>query len=79
MYIAGTREEVIMEYTEYQCEECEKYAKAPEGTSVPECCSKPMKRVPLDLCTRPMQAEHARNMDMEEACDDGRAGPREEE
>ncbi len=43
-----------MEYTEYQCVECDKKVTVPASRKeAPECCKKPMKRVPLDVCTRP--------------------------
>ena len=40
----------------------------------PECCGRPMKKLPLDVCTQSAHAEHARPMESEEPCDDGRAG-----
>jgi len=33
-----------------------------------------MKKLPLDICTQPAHAEHARPMEDEDACDDFRAG-----
>jgi len=41
---------------------------------VPKCCGKPMKLLPIDICVQPAHAEHARPMDDEDVCDDGRAG-----
>jgi hypothetical protein len=61
-----------MEEKTYVCEECGKTIKTVEET--PKCCGKPMKQLPLDVCTQPSHAEHARPMDNEEPCDDGRAG-----
>jgi hypothetical protein len=56
-----------------KCEDCGKTITITDG-SVPECCGKPMKKLPLDVCIQPAHAEHARPMDAEDACDDGRAG-----
>ena len=57
----------------YKCENCEKTVTVTDG-SIPECCGKPMRKMPLDICIQPAHAEHARPMDSEDACDDGRAG-----
>ena len=57
----------------YKCKECGKTIKITDGR-VPKCCGKVMTKVPLDICTQPAHAEHARPMDDENACDDGRAG-----
>ena len=57
----------------YRCEDCDKIVKVSDG-EVPECCGKPMKQLPLDICLQPAHAEHARPMDDEDACDDFRAG-----
>jgi len=61
-----------MEEKTYECEECRKKIKTSEET--PECCGKPMKKLPLDVCVQPAHAENARPMEPEEPCDDGRAG-----
>ena len=57
---------------EYQCETCDKRTISYGG--IPMCCGKPMKKLLLDVCTEPEDAEHARPMEDEDACDDGRAG-----
>ncbi len=57
----------------YKCELCGKNIEVTDGM-VPSCCGKPMKKMPLDICIQPAHAEHARPMDDENACDDGRAG-----
>ncbi|KYK33995.1 MAG: hypothetical protein AYK22_00740 [Thermoplasmatales archaeon SG8-52-3] len=57
----------------YKCELCGKTIEVFDE-NIPSCCGKPMKKVPLDICTQPAHAEHARPMDDENACDDGRAG-----
>ena len=58
---------------EYECENCGKNVKVPSSENVPECCGKPMKKITLDICTKPAHAEHARPMDNEEPCDDFRS------
>jgi hypothetical protein len=57
----------------YECEECGKRIKNSTNEKL-ECCGKPMKQLPLDICTQPSDAEHARLMENDEPCDDGRAG-----
>jgi hypothetical protein len=58
----------------YECEECGRTEVVTDG-SVPECCGKPMKQVSLDVCMKPpADAESARPMDDDEACDDFRGG-----
>lgn len=57
----------------YECEECGKKIDISDGT-IPDCCGQPMKELPLDVCTQPAHAEHARPMRSDEPCDDGRAG-----
>ena len=57
----------------YKCEDCGKTVKV-SGGETPECCGKPMKKLPLDICLQPAHAEHARPMDEENACDDFRSG-----
>lgn len=57
----------------FECENCGKTVKVSNG-KIPECCDKPMKKLPLDVCLQPAHAEHARPMEDEDACDDGRAG-----
>ncbi|KYK27791.1 hypothetical protein AYK20_02090 [Thermoplasmatales archaeon SG8-52-1] len=57
----------------YECEKCGKKVKKSDGNK-PKCCGKPMKQLPLNVCLQPAHAEHARPMDDNEPCDDGRAG-----
>ena len=57
----------------YECEKCGKTRTITDG-AIPECCGKPMKKLPLDPCVQPAHAEHARPMEDEDACDDFRAG-----
>ena len=56
----------------FECIECGKQKKSSENN--PECCGKPMKQLPLDICINPTDAEQARVMEDDEPCDDGRAG-----
>ena len=59
----------------YKCECCGKTIPFSEAREhVPMCCGKEMKKLPLDICLQPADAEHARPMDEEDACDDFRAG-----
>ena len=62
-----------MDEETYKCEDCGKTVKTTNG-NIPECCNKPMKKIPLDICTQPAHAEHTRPMNDEDACNDGRAG-----
>ena len=57
----------------YKCEICGK-TKIISDKKIPNCCGKPMKQLPLDICIQPSHAEHARSLENEEPCDDGRAG-----
>lgn len=57
----------------YKCEICGKTISTSDK-KVPNCCGKPMKQLPLDICVQPSHAEHTRPMDKEEPCDDGRSG-----
>ena len=57
----------------YKCNKCGKIVKT-KGTEIPKCCNEFMEKMPLDICTQPQNAEHARPMDEEDACDDFRGG-----
>jgi len=57
----------------YKCKICGKTITV-KDKNVPKCHGKPMKQMPLDVCIQPSHAEHARTMEHEEPCDDGRAG-----
>ena len=57
----------------YKCKNCGKIVRVLDG-KLPSCCNKPMEKLPIDICTQPAHAEHARPMDEEDVCDDGRAG-----
>ena len=61
-----------MEEKTYECEDCGKKINTTEET--PECCEKPMKQLPLDVCIQSANAEQARPMEADEPCDAGRAG-----
>ncbi len=62
-----------MKEKNYKCEECGKRIKKLTREK-PECCGKPMKQLPLDICIQPAHAEHARLIDKDEPCNDGREG-----
>jgi transposase-like protein len=57
----------------FKCKDCGKTVENKDGT-IPKCCGKPMKQLPLDVCMQPAHAENARLMNDDEPCDDGRAG-----
>ena len=57
----------------YKCEICGKII-SNSDKKVPKCCGKPMKQLPVDICIQPSHAEHARSMEKEEPCDNGRGG-----
>lgn len=56
----------------YKCKECGKTLTTSKKD--PECCGKKMMQLPLEPCDKPAHPSHARPMDDEEPCDDGRAG-----
>ncbi|MEM0466423.1 MAG: hypothetical protein QXX20_02320 [Candidatus Thermoplasmatota archaeon] len=58
----------------YTCAICKKTKKRPAGKQAPKCCGKPMVKLPLDICLQPDHPEHARPMEMDDACDDFRSG-----
>lgn len=58
---------------EYACTHCGKKTIARDD-KIPECCGTMMKQIPSTLCLQPAHAEHARPLEKEDACDDGRAG-----
>jgi hypothetical protein len=60
----------------YKCEACGEYVEIVNGEmNMPECCEKPMTKIDyLDFCEKPSNAEHARLLDNDEPCDDGRFG-----
>ena len=61
----------------FNCQSCNGTVEinAGEPQTIPECCGKPMTRMPpLDQCLAPASAEHSRFDDDGEPCDDGRAG-----
>lgn len=55
----------------YFCEDCERLIPASDvkGKQAPECCGRPMIRVPMAQCTKPPASpEHARLMDEDGPC-----------
>jgi hypothetical protein len=57
----------------FKCENCGKKIPVTDGT-IPNCCGKPMTKMPLDVCIQPAHAEHSRPMEHEDACNNGRSG-----
>lgn len=62
-----------MEEKLYQCDTCKK-RKSIHDKKIPDCCGKPMKQIPLKICTEPHDAEYSGPFEEDEPCDDGRAG-----
>ena len=58
---------------EYQCKACGKTVKITDGEH-PKCCVKNMQQISKDICIQPADAEHARPIESEDACDDFREG-----
>ena len=58
----------------YHCDKCKTQFKVDKQETTPECCGRPMTILNRDQCTTASTAEHARFDDMDEPCDDGRAG-----
>lgn len=58
----------------YKCLTCKCTKTVKNKGETPECCGKPMKKMPLEICLQPAHAEHARPMGRDEPCDDFRAG-----
>jgi hypothetical protein len=58
----------------YKCLTCKSTKGAEDKDNTPECCGRPMKKMPLEICLQPAHAEHARPMERDEPCDDFRAG-----
>ena len=59
---------------EYECLTCKQTVIVDDDSNVPVCCGKKMKKTPREICLQPAHAEHARPMERNEPCDDGRAG-----
>jgi hypothetical protein len=60
---------------QYECGSCKRTATVQDDESPPVCCGKPMsKKIPREICLQPTHAEHARPMEDEDACDEGRGG-----
>ena len=54
----------------YECEICRRRKKTVQGEAIPECCGQPM-TLKMEQCTKPFDAETARQDDRDEPCDDG--------
>jgi Zn finger protein HypA/HybF involved in hydrogenase expression len=65
----------MAEKVTFECVNCGNKAEQKTGdSSIPECCGKPMQVEGLDSCGMSTTAEHSRFGDVDEPCDDGRAG-----
>ena len=65
----------MAEKVSFECVNCgNKTEQNSEDSSIPECCGKPMQVEGLDACGMSSTAEHSRFDDLDEPCDDGRAG-----
>ena len=66
-------EKKVDDHVIYECSNCKNNVILKEGEDPPECCKEKM--TPLQACTSDhAMAEHARPMEEEEPCDDGRSG-----
>jgi hypothetical protein len=54
----------------YECEVCHLQKKVDAGKPVPEHCGRPM-ALKMEACTKPFDAETARQDDSDEPCNDG--------
>ncbi len=59
---------------EYECLTCKRTATVEEDETPPTCCGKTMKKVSKEICLQPAHPEHARPMERDDACDEGRSG-----
>jgi hypothetical protein len=62
--------------TKFKCQKCEKTMEMSDSENiVPECCNIPMVKMEEPVpCRLSATAEHARQNEMLEPCDDGRKG-----
>jgi hypothetical protein len=59
----------------YECLTCKRTATVEDDEETPTCCGRPMKKISYrEICLQPSHAEHARPMERDEPCDDGRGG-----
>jgi hypothetical protein len=58
----------------YQCLTCKRTVTVENKSKIPNCCGKPMEKIPREICLQPDHAEHSRPMEEEEPCDDFRSG-----
>lgn len=55
----------------YRCPGCGGEVIVEEGESLPDCCGGAMNEIPIEECTKPLNAESARFDDDDGACDEG--------
>lgn len=58
----------------YECVQCRRRMNAPALDRAPECCGQSAVALDLAQCMLAAAAEHSRLEDLDEPCDDGRAG-----
>ncbi len=56
----------------YECLACKRSATVERHNKIPRFCGKIMSKVPKEICLQPSHPEHARPMEDEEPCDEGR-------
>ena len=65
----------MSEKVAFECVNCgNKKEQNSADETIPECCGKPMQVQGLDACEMSTTAEHSRLDNLDEPCDDGRAG-----
>ncbi|MDG6218529.1 MAG: hypothetical protein QCI00_03715 [Candidatus Thermoplasmatota archaeon] len=61
-----------MKKEKYECLACKQTVTVEKENDIPYCCGEPMTKIPKEICLQPSHPEHARPMEHEEPCDDGR-------
>lgn len=56
----------------YQCLTSKRTVRVSEDETIPFCCDEKMKEIPQEICLQPSHPEHARPMENDNPCDDGR-------
>lgn len=55
-----------------QCLTCQRMVRLSDDETEPLCCGEKMKESPQEICLQPSHPEHARAMQNDTPCDDGR-------
>jgi len=56
----------------YECQSCKRTVSINDDKTAPDCCGRPMRQLPKDICLQPGNPESQRPMEDEEPCDDFR-------